>query len=75
MVRKRKPAGEVIETQMIFFGIKSPADRIPQILWAERKYAAAALAATTAKGLRIVRTYVTIRIIEGPTRKPARAVS
>lgn len=75
MVRKRKPTGEAVRLQMIYFGIKAPSERIPQILWAERKYAALALAAMNVTGLRIVRTYVTIQIIEGPTRRSARAVS
>lgn len=68
MVRKRKPAGEVVSVQMVYFGLKAPGERIPQVLWAERKYAAQALAAAKASGLRIVRTYVTIQIIEGTTK-------
>lgn len=76
MVRKRKLAGDVVRETMVYFGIKAPDERIPQVLWADRKYAAHALASAKApRGLRIVRTYVTVELVQGTTRRPARSVS
>ncbi len=74
--QRKKPPGDVVATDVVYFGILRDGERIPEALWASRPFAKAALAAAAdPKGLRIVRTFVTVQIVEGgPSRKPARSV-
>ncbi len=72
--QRRKPTGDAVATDVVYFGIIRDGERVPEVLWASRPYAKAMLtAAADPKGLRIARTFVTVRIVEGP-RKPVRSV-
>lgn len=75
-MKKKKPAGDVVAANMVYFGIVGPRDRIPEVLWSERRWAKQALAAVAKPdGMRIARTFVTVQIVEAAPRRPPRAVS
>jgi hypothetical protein len=74
--KKRKPAGDTVGANMVYFGIVGPRDRVPEVLWSERRWARQALAALAAPaGMRIARTFVTVQVVEAAPRRPPRAVS
>lgn len=71
MKRAKPVAGEMIATDLVYWGFRARGEKIPGVLVAN--YRDAKSLASAAGGRPLVRTYITVHLIEGRPKAAPRA--
>lgn len=73
-----KPAGDIIATDVVMWGLVDGDGRLPEFLAAKRAHAQIVLDSlpeSMREKLSVARTYVTIQVLEGRQRRPVKRAS